>query len=231
MKSQPDLSKRFKNIDLDALNKKYEPLTAIERIRELYKDFNMEDVLLTSSFAANSAFFLHLFSTASNSEQKIHFIDTTYHFPETLEYKKLLTDKYNLKVIDLKPEKWLNDFTRKDETWNKNPDYCCSINKVEPLNAITAKFNVWASGLMRSQNEHRKGLRVFEFKNGILRFYPIIDITSEQRNDYIKEHELIFHPLVKEGYDSIGCKQCTIKGSGREGRWVGLAKTECGLHI
>lgn len=231
MKLQQNSLKETKKIDLEALNKKYEPLTASERIKELYNDFDVNEVLLTSSFAANSAFFLHLFSSLTNSKQVIHFIDTTYHFPETLEYKKLLTEKYNLNVVDLKPEKWLNEFTQKDETWKKNPDYCCSINKVEPLKAISEKFTVWASGLMRSQNEHRKDLRVFEIKNDSLRFYPIIDITAEQRDEYIKEHKLIFHPLVKEGYNSIGCKHCTQKGSGREGRWVGLAKTECGLHI
>lgn len=231
MKLQQDLLTKTSEIDIEALNIKYEKLSASERILELYKDFNVEEVLLTSSFAANSAFFLHLFSTLTESKQKIHFIDTTYHFPETLEYKALLTKKYNLNVVDLKPETWLNKFTQKDKTWTKNPDYCCSINKVEPLRTVSERFTVWASGLMRSQNEHRKGLRVFEIKNDSLRFYPIIDITAQQRDAYIKKHNLEFHPLVKEGYNSIGCKHCTIKGEGREGRWVGLAKTECGLHI
>lgn len=217
--------------DIDELNKRYESLTVAERIQELYKDFSYEEVLLTSSFAANSAFFLHLFSSLTNSKQKVHFIDTTYHFEETLKYKELLTEKYKLNVVDVKPEEWKNKFTREDETWKKNPDYCCSINKVEPLANVSKNFTVWASGLMRSQNEYRKNLRVFEMKNDILRFYPIIDITGEQRDEYIKKHELPFHPLVNEGYNSIGCKHCTVKGAGREGRWVGLAKTECGLHI
>ncbi|MFN3918075.1 MAG: phosphoadenylyl-sulfate reductase [Flavobacteriales bacterium] len=217
--------------NLYELNKRYENLSVEDRIKELYKDFNYEEVLLTSSFAANSAFFLHLFSSVTESKQKVHFIDTTYHFPETLEYKKLLTEKYRLNVVDIRPDEWKNEFTTKDETWKKNADFCCSVNKVEPLNAITSNFNVWASGLMRSQNNHRQGLRIFEEKNGILRFYPIIDVTPEQRDGYILWHKLNFHPLVKEGYSSIGCKHCTVKGAGREGRWVGLAKTECGLHI
>lgn len=216
---------------IDELNEKYEPLTASQRIKTLYEDFDVDDVLITSSFAATSAFFLHLFSRFAHDDQKIHFIDTTYHFAETLIYKNFLTKEYNLNVVDIKPDKERNEFTQKDETWRKNPDFCCSINKVEPLQAISSQFSVWASGLMRSQNEHRKNLRVFEEKNGMLRFYPIIDITPEKRDEYINEHNLPFHPLVKEGYNSIGCKHCTKKGQNREGRWVGLAKTECGLHI
>ena len=143
-------------IDIDALNKRYLPLTAEERINELYKDFNYDEVLLTSSFAANSAFFLHLFCTITESRQVVHFIDTTYHFQETLDYKKLLTEKYHLQVVDVKPEEWKNKFTQDDQTWKTDPDLCCSINKVEPLSSITKNFKVWASGLMKNQNEHRK---------------------------------------------------------------------------
>lgn len=217
--------------DIEALNKKYEPLTVEDRIKALYDDFDVQEVLITSSFAANSAFFLHVFSRYAHIDQQVHFIDTTYHFPETLGYKEYLTEKYKLKVVDIKPDEERNGFTQKDETWRKNPDFCCSINKVEPLDAVSKQFQVWASGLMRSQNEHRKDLRIFEEKKGLLRFYPIIDITPDERDEYIRSHQLPFHPLVQHGYHSIGCKHCTVKGENREGRWVGLAKTECGLHI
>ena len=218
-------------IDIEELNTRYLPLTAEQRIVELYKDFDYKDVLLTSSFAANSAYFLHLFCTLTEGKQVVHFIDTTYHFEETLNYKKLITDQYHLQVVDIKPEEWKNKFTQDDQTWKTDPDLCCSVNKVEPLSAITGQYKVWASGLMKNQNEHRKSLNVFEMKGDVLRFYPILEVTVEQRNDYIKEHDLPFHPLVAEGYNSIGCKHCTVKGAAREGRWVGLAKTECGLHI
>lgn len=217
--------------NLEELNAKYEKLSIEQRILELYKDFAPEKVLLTSSFATNSAFFLHLFSSVTNSRQKIHFIDTTYHFKETLEYKEMLTKMYNLKVIDVKPEELKNKLTLKEETWKKDPDFCCQVNKVEPLMNVKKEFEVWASGLMKSQNEHRKSLKIFEEKGGIIRFYPILDITPEDRDAYIIKHDLPFHPLVFEGYGSVGCTHCTVKGEGREGRWVGLAKTECGLHI
>lgn len=217
--------------DLIKLNEEFEGMKVEERIVAFYEIFKYEEVLLTSSFAANSAYFIHLFSTLTQNQQLVHFIDTTYHFPETIAYKELLTEQLDLRVVDIKPEQWKNEFTSKDETWKKNPDFCCSVNKVEPIQAISKNYSVWVSGLMRSQNEHRKNLRIFEHTNGILRFYPILDITPDIRDAYIKKNEISFHPLVSEGYKSIGCKHCTVKGEGREGRWVGLAKTECGLHI
>lgn len=216
---------------LEELNQHYEGLTPSMRIKQFYKDFAVDRVLVTSSFAANSAYFLYLFSTYGDPNQAIHFIDTRFHFDETLRYKEFLTEKYKLKVINITPHQAQNKAAQKEELWKKNPDLCCEINKVQPLSSIAKKYHVWASGLMRSQNEHRKNLRVFEEKKGSLRFYPIIDINPMERDLFTAKEHLPTHPLVKEGYHSIGCKHCTVKGQNREGRWVGLAKNECGLHI
>ena len=216
---------------IEQLNKKYEPLTPEERIRELYKDFDADKVLFTSSFAANSIYLLHLFATQTESRQPVHFIDTTYHFKETLAYKRRLTQLYNLNVVDVKPDVWKNKFTREYEMWSRDADLCCKVNKTEPMDAVSQQYEVWVSGLMRNQNDHRKGLHVFEEKNGMIRFYPIIDATEEQRDQYIEKNHLPLHPLLYDGYGSIGCTHCTVKGQGREGRWSGLGKTECGLHI
>lgn len=216
---------------LEELNARYEALTPAERIEQFYKDFDVNRVLVTSSFAANSAFFLHVFSKYGHPNQKIHFIDTGFHFGETLHYKEFLTEKYNLNVVDITPNKAQNKAASKEELWKTNPDLCCEINKVQPLSKVAKNYSVWASGLMRSQNEHRKSLRIFEEKKGNLRFYPIIDIDPNKRDTFIKQENLPTHPMVKQGYHSIGCKYCTVKGVSREGRWVGLAKTECGLHI
>jgi phosphoadenosine phosphosulfate reductase len=216
---------------LKELNEKYEVLSPSERITAFYTEFNVNDVLVTSSFAANSAFFLHLFSKYGHPAQEIHFIDTKFHFDETLHYKEFLTKKYHLNVVDITPNQAQNTIADKEKLWRKNPDLCCEINKVHPLSSVAKNYKVWASGLMRSQNEHRKNLQVFEEKKGSIRFYPIIDIDPAKRDAFIKQEKLPTHPLVKQGYHSIGCKHCTVKGENREGRWVGLAKSECGLHI
>jgi phosphoadenosine phosphosulfate reductase len=213
---------------IDELNIKYAPMTPEQRIAELKNDFSK--VLLTSSFGTTSAVLLHLFHQAV-PQQSIYFLDTTYHFAETLEYKDTLIKLMNLNVHTVKPEQWKNDFTNTDQTWSKDPDLCCSINKVEPLDRIKGGFEVWVSGLMQSQNSYRKQMNIFEEKGGILKFYPIIDFSEEQAKEYMKLHSLPEHPLVKHGFNSVGCIHCTVKGRGREGRWVNRSKTECGLHM
>ncbi|MBX2815924.1 MAG: phosphoadenylyl-sulfate reductase [Saprospiraceae bacterium] len=212
------------------LNAQYQELSVKEKINQLYQDFDAEDVMLTSSFAATSAFLLRLFSW-ERPQQKIFFIDTGYHFPETLAYKEHLTKLYGLNVVSIRAEQSLHDFTLKDKTWSKNPEFCCSINKVEPLNHIKGDYKVWVSGLMRWQSDHRATLDIFEERGGILKFYPLLNVTREEKDQFIKENELPFHPLVAQGYMSIGCHHCTVPGEDRTGRWNNSPKTECGLHL
>lgn len=220
----------FSEKEIKSLNKKYRKFSVTERIEQLYIDFDVKEIMLTSSFAATSAFLLRVFSNI-NPEQKIYFIDTGYHFEETLQYKHELTQLYGLNVEDITAEKWQHDFTTKDETWKKDPDLCCSINKVKPLEIIKENFSVWVSGLMEWQSDHRASLDIFEERGGILKFYPLLDVTKEERETFIKENKLPFHPLIAKGYFSIGCKHCTVPGNDREGRWNNNPKTECGLHL
>jgi phosphoadenosine phosphosulfate reductase len=220
----------FSEAEIAKLNKAYKPLSAEERIRKLYEDFDTSEVMLTSSFAATSAFLLKLFSEA-NPDQEVFFIDTGYHFEETLRYKAMLTSKYGLNVKSIRALKEEHDFTTMDETWRKNPDFCCSINKVKPLEIIKKKYNVWVSGLMEWQSDHRASFDNFEMRGDILKFYPLLDISKEARDNYIEEHQLPFHPLVAQGYNSIGCAHCTVPGEDRSGRWNNSPKTECGLHL
>ena len=222
----PDISED----EIKALNQKYKPLTATQRIEQLYKDFDVADVMLTSSFAATSAFLLKLLSEV-NKNQTVFFIDTGYHFEDTLKYKIALTKQYGLIVKSISAIKEEHEFTTKDETWKKNPDFCCSINKVKPLDIIKNQYKVWVSGLMEWQSDHRATLDIFELRGEILKFYPLLDITKNQRDNYIAEHKLPFHPLVAKGYNSIGCKHCTVPGEDRNGRWNNNPKTECGLHL
>lgn len=216
--------------ELKSLNKLYQSLSIHKRVEKLYEDFEGDDIMLTSSFAATSAMLLKVFSDV-NKSQKIYFIDTGYHFKETIIYKDYLTKLYDLNVVDVTAEEWKHEFTSEDKTWTKDPDMCCSINKVEPLDKIKQNYKVWISGLMRWQSDHRESLDYFEDRNGMVKFYPLLDVTSDGRESFIKDHHLPFHPLVSKGYFSIGCEHCTLPGKGREGRWNNSPKTECGLHL
>ena len=216
--------------EVAALNERYLPLNFEGRLRQLYEDFAPSQVLVTSSFAATSAYFLHIVSTLK-PDQTIHFIDTGYHFPETVQYRQYLIDLFKLKVEDVRAEDWKHQFTIDDKTYERDPDFCCSINKVEPLEMIQPNYKVWMSSLMHWQTDHRAGLPVFELRRGVLKFNPMIDVTRAERDAYIAEHQLPFHPMVARGYSSIGCTYCTVAGDGRSGRWMGKPKTECGLHL
>lgn len=213
---------------LNELNDLYSTLSPAERVQQLYRDF--DKILLTSSFGTTSAVLLNIFSKV-NPKQEIYFLDTTYHFAETIEYKDALTKQLGLTVHTVKPEEWKNNFTNSDQTWSKDPDLCCSINKVEPLDKIKSGFQIWVSGLMQSQNSYRKQMNIFEEKGGILKFYPILDLSDEDAKKYMNENSLPEHPLLRHGFNSVGCIHCTVKGRGREGRWVNRSKTECGLHM
>ncbi len=215
---------------IEELNERYAPMNFEQRLNQLYLDFAPEKVMFTSSFAATSAYFLHIVSRI-RPDQVIHFIDTGYHFPETVEYRDYLVALLKLKVVGVKAEDWKHQFTQQEQTYLKDPDFCCSVNKVEPLEAIKPNFHVWVSSLMHWQTDHRAGLPIFEIRRGMIKFNPMIDVTREERDDYIRQHDLPFHPLVAKGYQSIGCTHCTVPGEGRAGRWLGKPKTECGLHL
>ncbi len=216
-------------LHVDDLNRIFEPLDFYGRIKKLYKIFNVDDVLLTSSFGTKSVFMLHLLKQIA-PKQKVHFIDTTYHFPETLAYKKELTELLDLNIIEVFPNKAENEITRTEEYWKDHPRMCCSINKIVPLEKYVTHHKIWISGLMSYQTDYRSRLRVFEQQGDIIKFHPLIDINEGEFLYYLDKNKLPRHPLEKYGYGSIGCKHCTIKGQGRAGRWSGTGKTECGLH-
>lgn len=186
--------------------------------------------MLTSSFAATSAFLLKLFSEVKR-QQQVFFIDTRYHFSETLEYQKKLREVFPLNVISIKALEEEHQKTSAERAWEKNPDQCCYVNKVKPLDRLKTKYSIWVSGLMKWQSDHRASLNIFENRKDILKFYPLLDISKAEQDRLISEHNLPFHPLLEKGYHSIGCTHCTIPGEDRSGRWNNNPKTECGLHL
>jgi len=217
-------------LDLNKFNEEFKGLEVYKRVEKLYTMFDKDEIMLTSSFAATSAFLLKVFSDI-NKEQTIYFIDTGYHFWETIIYKEYLTQLYQLKVVDIRAEASRHQETLETEMWKKNPDQCCNINKVEPLDYIKKDFKVWVSGLMSWQSDYRSNLNFFEQRENIIKFYPLLDIDFIGRDAFIRDHHLPFHPLKSKGYSSIGCQHCTVPSDDRSGRWNNSPKTECGLHL
>jgi len=195
---------------------------------------------MTSSFQASGIVLLHMLRKIT-LEFPIFFIDTGYHFPETLEFKTRLIREWKLNVHTIVPEMGKSEQLRVygPRLFERDPDLCCRINKVDPLFTLQRELGLkgWISALRRDQAETRRNLRpVMKDKNGNLRIHPLLTWTRERVWAYIEKHRLPTNPLYEQGYASIGCFPpcCTSKsepGSDeRSGRWAGKGKVECGLH-
>jgi phosphoadenosine phosphosulfate reductase len=152
-------------------------------------------------------------------------IDTGVLFPETLQTWKQFEDRFptlQFEVIDA---------TRPGAPWTQLN--CCGQAKVDGLERALAGVDAWITGIRREQAPTRANARKLEVdeKRGIWKLNPLADWTDKDLWRYIFEHDLPYNPLHDQGYESIGCAPCTLPGSGREGRWAGEDKTECGLHV
>ncbi|MEZ4962201.1 MAG: phosphoadenylyl-sulfate reductase [Saprospiraceae bacterium] len=221
---------KVKKLDLWALNYRFDRLDPAEGLRKLYRVFDEEDVLVTTSFGTKSIYLIHLISQV-NPGQKIYFVDTGFHFKETLVYKEMIEDIYDVNIVSLHPDEEPHRLTAEEEWWKDHPKMCCTINKIAPLDHIVTQHKVWVSSLMSYQTSFRAGLRMFEKQGDILKYHPLLHLPEEEFNRRLDKLELPMHPLAHVGYGSIGCTHCTIKGEGRAGRWSDRGKTECGLHV
>ncbi len=194
-------------------------------------------VAIVSSFGADSAVLLHVASEV-NRDTPILFVDSGKHFPETLAYRDRLTELLGLRAVrtvaataaELRAQDPAGVRHRVD------PDGCCELRKVRPLETALAPFDTWINGRRREQAATRADLPRFERDAaGRLKLNPLHDWSREMVAAYLRRHDLPRHPLVAQGYPSIGCAACTSRVRGgedpRAGRWRGTDKTECGLHL
>jgi len=219
-----------KEYDLTILNKNFSDYTPEDGLRNLFKTFAKEDILVTTSFGTRSIFLIDLVAKI-NPGQAVYFVDTGFHFEETHIYKNLIEKQFDIKIEALYPANAPHDLTAEEEWWKEHPRMCCAINKIAPLEPVIAKHKVWVSSLMTWQTPFRARLRTFEKQGDIFKYQPMLNLSEEQFNSQLNELDLPMHPLTFMDYGSIGCTHCTVKGEGREGRWSGKTKTECGLHV
>ncbi len=192
-------------------------------------------LFVTSSLQTHSVVLLHIVSRIDPSIP-VFFINTGFLFPESFIYKDQIAKAFGLNIIDVKS--LVPKSQQKDQyghlLFTSDPDYCCYLNKIQPLDAVLAEFDVWINGVRADQTAVRKAMNVEEqSKFGTLRFHPMLDWSQKDIYAYIRQHQLPRHPLDDKGYMSIGCEPCTrkmIPGDERSSRWFGLNKTECGLN-
>jgi len=201
-------------------------------LRAAYEHFG-DKLTLVSSFGAESAVLLHLVSQVSPNIPVL-FLDTGMLFGQTLDYRKNLAAKFGLTdVRDLRPA--FADLATQDpnsDLWRTSVDGCCNIRKVLPLDRALGGFDAWITGRKRFHGGDRLSLPVVEEAEGKLKFNPLANWSKAELEAYVAEHDLPSHPLVAQGYASIGCWPCTKPSEdGRSGRWQGQEKTECGIHV
>jgi phosphoadenosine phosphosulfate reductase len=166
------------------------------------------------------------------------FLDTGYHFVETIGTRDAVEAVYDINVLNVTPE---HSVAEQDELHGKDlfarePNECCRMRKVEPLGKALRGYSAWVTGLRRVEAPTRANAPLISFDKafGLVKINPLAAWTDENVQDYIEANDVLVNPLVYEGYPSIGCAPCTAKpadgADARSGRWQGLSKTECGLH-
>lgn len=221
-------------LEVTQLNERFKGADIPEILGWLGTEFKKE-VVATSSFQTQSLPLLHLMSLHC-PEVKIFFLDTGFHFKETLEFVSKLRSDFGLRIETLRPLLSNDDFLEQyGGLYQKDPEMCCYLNKVEPMTRALKGASAWISGVRHDQTKTRASMQLFNLQpDGILKICPIIDWNQKMIDDYITENSLPVHPLLSKGYRSIGCAPCSrptlAHEDPREGRWSGTAKTECGLH-
>lgn len=222
-------------ISYELVIRRYGELAGEELLKPLIHDVFPDRIALVSSFGAESAVLLHMVSRIDRSTPVI-FLDTGKLFPETLAYRDELVGRLRLRdVRSVRPRE--EDIVRRDAEgylWFNDPDRCCHIRKVEPLERALRGFTAWITGRKQFHGAERSVLSAVETADWRLKVNPLARWGREEIEAYLDRHSLPRHPLVAEGYRSIGCMPCTkpvAEGEdARAGRWAGRDKTECGIH-
>jgi len=229
-----DVAPRFTEADAARLNARFAGVPTLEMLRAVLAEKLTGETAIVSSFGAESAALLHLVASVDRSVPVL-FLDTGRHFPETLAYRDLLAERLGLNLRNLQPDPEL--LAKRDATelrWSYDPDGCCEIRKVLPLEAGLVGIEATITGRKAFQASTRAALPRFELDGDRLKINPLADWTKADLDTYFTAHDLPVHPLVAQGYPSIGCAPCTsvVKPGEdpRAGRWRGWDKTECGIH-
>ena len=182
-------------------------------------------VALACSFQKEEAVLLDLLFELE-PDARVFALDTGVLFPETYEVWRRVEERYGTVI-----ESWRGEWV--EGLWASDPAHCCHLRKVEPLGRALAPLDAWITGLRREQSPSRAHARKLEWDegHGLWKLNPLADWTEKDVWARIVERDLPYNALHDRGYASIGCTHCTQPGAGREGRWAGLDKTECGLHV
>ncbi|GAA2103889.1 phosphoadenylyl-sulfate reductase [Actinomadura alba] len=212
-----------------------EGASALEIVRWAAATFG-DRICLTSSMS--DAALIHLVSKVKPGIDVL-FVDTGYHFAETIGTRDAVEAVYPVNVINVTPSRTVEEQNRDlgPRLHGRNPDLCCHLRKVEPLGRALEGYMAWFSGIRRDETSSRRDRRVVEWdrKRGMVKVNPILAWSDEDMDNYIEDNGVLVNPLHYDGYPSIGCAPCTSPVAPgedpRSGRWAGMGKTECGINL
>jgi phosphoadenosine phosphosulfate reductase len=209
--------------------------TAEEALRWTVNTFG-DDFIVASNM--QDAVLIDL-ATKVKSDVDILFLETGYHFAETIGTRDAVETVYSdVRIINAQSAQSVaeQDAEYGPKLHDRDPTQCCNLRKVIPLRETLAKYSAWVTGVRRVDAPTRANTPIvtWDDRNGLVKINPIAPWTDDEFNGYIREHGILENPLVSAGYPSIGCAPCTAKvelgADPRSGRWAGKSKTECGLH-
>jgi phosphoadenosine phosphosulfate reductase len=207
----------------------FEAMSAEELLRWAHEEFGRR-LCLTCSWQRQSSALVHMVSDLGLDVDVIE-LDTLVLFPETYETRDELVARYDLKLKSFRPIDPI------DRLWETDPDRCCGIRKVEPLERALAGYGAWITGIRREQSPSRANAQKVEWSEryGVWKVQPLVDWSSKRVDAYLTVNEVPYNPLHDRGYPSIGCIHCTRPVAAgedeRAGRWAGSGKLECGIHV
>ena len=221
--------------EIEALSQEFEKKTPQEIIKWAVDTF-WPQIALSSSFQTQSMPLLHMASRIRR-DLLVFFLDTGYHFWDTLIFREQIASEWQLNVLDLYRDSRWDVFTKQHGRTLplEDPNLCCFLNKVQPMQKALKNMKAWISGIRRDQTSARAHAKILELQeDGLLKINPLLNWTKADVKKYAEENNLPAHPLFERGYRSIGCVPCTIaigiNDDERAGRWAGRGKIECGLH-
>ena len=194
-----------------------------------------DQLMMTTSFQKSGMVILHILRDVAPG-LPVYFLDTGFHFAETLEFAERIRFEWGVNLTLHRPSLYGDAFrARYGSLYESDPDRCCSLNKVAPQRELLARHQGWIAGVRRDQSDARGGADFIELlEGGSLKIQPLASWTRADVEEYLRAYKIPVHPLFAHGYSSIGCAPCTQPSSDpndeRAGRWVGRAKSECGLH-
>jgi len=226
-------------VDLKSQNLAFENASAEEILRWAVAEYR-GTLCMSTSFQLGGMVLIDMLSRIDTTIPVL-FVDTGFHFKETLEFRDAVLARFKINLITLPPIIERNDFTKffgDDKLYERNPTECCRVNKIEPMERALKGYRARIAALRRDGSPDRARLQILETRtDGVTLVHPLANWTREQTAAYLREHDVPQHPLHAKGYKTIGCSPtcCTVPVSEnapeRAGRWTGTGKTECGLHL